>query len=56
VIYGPRGELLAESQTETIEDEMVLCTLSAEGLEQARGRRCFPLTVRRPELYGALTR
>ena len=56
VIYGPRGELLAESQTETIEDEMVLCTLTAEALEQARGRRCFPLTVRRPELYGALTR
>ena len=27
----------------------------AEGLEQARRRRCFNLTVRRPELYGALT-
>ena len=55
VIYDPRGELVAESQTPTIEDEMVLCTLTAEGLEQARSRRCFPLTVRRPELYGALT-
>jgi N-carbamoylputrescine amidase len=53
-IYGPRGELLAESQAEGIEDEMVLCTLTAEGLEQARSRRCFPLTVRRPELYGVL--
>ena len=55
VVYDPRGELVVESQTATIEDEMVLCTLSAEGLEQARRRRCFTLTVRRPELYGALT-
>lgn len=54
VVYDPRGELLAESQTAEIEDEMVLCTLSAEGLEEARRRRCFNLTVRRPELYGAL--
>jgi N-carbamoylputrescine amidase len=56
VIYDPRGELLAESQTADIEDEMVLCTLSAEGLERARRRRCFNLTVRRPELYGVLTK
>jgi predicted amidohydrolase len=54
VIYDPHGELVAESRTERIEDGMVICTLEAERLEQARRRRCFNLTVRRPELYGTL--
>jgi predicted amidohydrolase len=54
VVYTPRGEVLAESRSERIEEEMVLCTLEAEGLEQARRGRCFNLTVRRPRLYAPL--
>ena len=43
--------VLAESETELIEDEMVICDLNAEAYEARRKGRCFNLQTRRPEVY-----
>jgi predicted amidohydrolase len=56
MVFDPRGEVIAESQTRVIEDEMVVCDLDAEALLRRRGGSCFSLTVRRPEIYGDLAK
>jgi predicted amidohydrolase len=50
MIVDPHGEILAESAA--LEDDVVVGFLTAEGYEQASGRRY--LRARRPELYGKL--
>jgi len=54
LIVDPAGEVLAESQTELIQDEMVVCDLSAEDYQARRRSRCFNLQTRRPEVYWEL--
>jgi predicted amidohydrolase len=56
MVFDPWGDVIAESQTKVIEDEMVVCDLDAEALVRRRSASCFPLTVRRPEIYGDLCR
>jgi predicted amidohydrolase len=56
MVFDPRGEVVAESQTKVIEDEMVVCDLDAEAVLKRRGGSCFSLTVRRPEIYGDLAK
>jgi len=51
LFVDPAGQVIAESQTEVIEDEMVICDLRAEAYEARRKSRCFNLQTRRPELY-----
>lgn len=56
LFVDPAGKIIAESQTELIEDEMVVCDLTAEAFEARRRARCFNLQTRRPEIYGDLCR
>lgn len=56
LFVGPSGEILAESETDVIEDEMVVCELEAETFNARRRARCFNLQTRRPEIYGEICR
>jgi predicted amidohydrolase len=53
-IFGPDGEILAESQADEIRDEMVVATLDAELLNSARRSPNYTLRTRRPELFSEL--
>jgi hypothetical protein len=54
MIFKPDGHMLAESRSDRFEDEMVLADLHADDLNVVRGRKCFNLTIRRPEAYGII--
>lgn len=54
LIFDPDGDIVAESQTEIIEDDMVICELRADAYDSRRRSRCFNLQTRRPEIYGDL--
>lgn len=56
LFVDPAGRIIAESQTDLIEDEMVVCDLTAEAFEARRRSRCFNLQTRRPEIYGDICR
>ncbi|MCD6362065.1 MAG: hypothetical protein J7M38_14505 [Armatimonadetes bacterium] len=56
LVVDPAGEIIAEGRTDRIEDEMIVCDLSAEAYEARRRIRCFNLQTRRPEVYGDLCR
>jgi predicted amidohydrolase len=56
LIWGPDGELLAATQEERIQEEMILATLSNELLAQQRSLANYMLRTRRPELFGELVR
>jgi len=54
IVFDPQGEVVAESNTAVIEEEMVVATLSARSFSERRGSKCFPLLTRRPEIYGEI--
>lgn len=56
IVFAPDGEVLACSQTEVIQDEMVVADLAAERLAAERSLPNYTLRTRRPELYGELVR
>lgn len=56
LVFDPMGEVLAESQTRKIEDEMVVVRLEAADYEARRTGTCFNLQTRRPEIYGELVK
>lgn len=56
LIFDPNGDVIAESQTERIAEEIVVQRLEAKLHEQRRRGACFPLQTRRPEIYGELCR
>ncbi len=56
MIFNPEGEVVAESQTKVIEEEMVFAKLEAGLFTKRRSGRCFNLVTRRPELYGEIAR
>ncbi len=56
LFVSPSGEVIAESSTDLIEDEMVVCDLDAEAFNVRRRARCFNLQTRRPEIYGDISR
>lgn len=56
IVLGPSGQVIAESQTDRIEDELVVADLDPALLDQARGQHNYALANRRPELYGELVR
>ena len=51
MMFGPNGQVLAESRTRDIKDEMVVTKLDASFL----GRRPKNMQQRKPELFGAIT-
>lgn len=52
----PKGDVVAESKTKVIEEEMVLARLESSLYEKRRSSRCFNLLTRRPEIYGEIAR
>ncbi len=56
LIFSPEGTILAEAQTETIRDEMIVCDLDAGLLAKARSYTNYTLRTRRPELFAELVR
>ena len=51
LIFGPAGEVITESKTRRIEEELVMRRLSAAAFQARRESACFNLQTRRPELY-----
>jgi len=56
MIFDPMGEVIAESETKVIEDEMVVAKLEAKAFQDRRSGRCFNLLTRRPGLFGEISR
>lgn len=55
-VLSPAGEVLAEAGYESFEDTMLVFELKSRILQDVRKSCCLPLLVRRPELYGDLSR
>jgi len=56
LIWGPDGELIATTQEERIQEEMIVATLDAAVLARERALANYMLRTRRPELFGELVR
>ncbi len=56
MVINPDGDVIAESRSRDIRDEMVITKLSARRLHDRRNQSCLNLRVRRPEVFGAITR
>ena len=56
VILSPSGEVLAESKSERIAEEMVITDLDPALLDKARGNHNSTLANRRPELFSELVK
>jgi predicted amidohydrolase len=56
LIWGPDGNLLAGTQEEHIQEEMIVATLDAALLARERAMPNYMLRTRRPELFGELVR
>ncbi len=54
LVFGPTGDVLATTQLEVIEDEMVVVDLLPEQLNAERSLPNYTLKTRRPELYAEL--
>lgn len=56
MFFDPKGDVIAESKTRMIEDEMVIARLESSLYVERRSGRCFNLLTRRPELFGEICR
>ncbi len=56
IVFAPDGEVVACSQREKIEDEMVVVDLNAKLLHAERALPNYTLKTRRPELYEELVK
>jgi predicted amidohydrolase len=56
LIWGPDGELIAQTQEEKIREEMIVADLDALLLARERSLANYMLRTRRPELFGELVR
>jgi predicted amidohydrolase len=56
LVWGPDGELLAQTQETQIREEMIVTTLDAKLLARERSLANYMLRTRRPELFDELVR
>ena len=56
LIWGPDGELIAQTQEERIREEMIVADLDPILLARERSLANYMLRTRRPELFGELVR
>ena len=54
MISDPAGKIIAKTQDERIEPEMIVVTLEASAINEERSQPNFTLKTRRPELFGEL--
>jgi len=55
MVVDPNGDVIAESKTRGIRDEMIVVELKGDAVAARRRSRCFGLQTRRPEVFRALT-
>ncbi|MCD6365854.1 MAG: hypothetical protein J7M14_08265 [Planctomycetes bacterium] len=55
MIIDPRGEMLDESRSKDIREEMLVTHLAGAAVAERRSGKCFNLQTRRIEAFGALT-
>jgi predicted amidohydrolase len=56
MIWGPDGELLASTQRERVQEEMIVAALEPMLLARERSLANYMLRTRRPDLFGELVR
>jgi N-carbamoylputrescine amidase len=56
LIWGPGGEVLASTQKERVEEEMIVADLDPMAIARERSLPNYMLRTRRPELFSELTR
>ena len=56
MLFDPNGQLVAESRSKDVADEMVVVPLNGELVADRRSQSCFNLQTRKPEVFAALTR
>ena len=56
MLVGPDGQVLAESRSCDVAEEMIVTNLKAEPLHKARNQECYSIRTRRVDAFGALTR
>ena len=56
MIWGPDGHLLASSQKDRVQEEMIVADLDPALLARERSLANYGLRTRRPELFGELVR
>ena len=56
IIWGPGGEVLASTQQEHVQEEMIVADLDPMLLARERSLANYMLRTRRPELFGELVR
>lgn len=56
MIWGPGGELLASTQRERVEEEMIVADLDPLALARERSLANYMLKTRRPELFGEIVK
>ncbi len=56
LIWGPDGNLIASTQEERIEEEMIIADLDSKLMAQERALANYMLRTRRPELFGELVK
>lgn len=54
MVIDPRGNVIAESASTDIQEEMIVVDLLAEAVAAPRRSRCLPLQTRRPEVFKAI--
>jgi predicted amidohydrolase len=54
LVFAPDGSLIASTQRDRIQDEMIVVTLDGAALERERAHPNYQLRTRRPELFGEL--
>lgn len=56
LVVDPNGDVIAESKSRGVKDEMVLVELKAQVLEERRNQSCLPLRTRKPNAFASITR
>lgn len=56
MIWGPGGEVLASTQRERVEEEMIVADLDPISLARERSLANYMLRTRRPELFGEIVK
>lgn len=54
MVIAPTGEVVAESRSLDIEEEMIVAALEGEAVARPRRSKCFNLQTRRPEVFKAI--
>jgi predicted amidohydrolase len=55
MVFGPGGELVAESRSKDIAEEMLVVELDSGKVAERRREPCFNLQTRRPEVFSVLS-